>query len=59
MPRKRLKILFADDEKSLQEDLQQRFQHLGPSTARMFLWSVAYPLTPNAEEKKWMTSHNM
>jgi len=25
----------------------------------MFLWSVAYKLTPNAEEKKWMSSHDM
>ena len=46
---------FGKKEDKLQEDLQTRFQHVGPSTARMFLWSVAYPLTPNAEEKKWMS----
>jgi DNA-3-methyladenine glycosylase I len=48
---------FGKKEDKLQEDLQTRFQHVGPSTARMFLWAVAYPLTPNAEEKKWMSSH--
>ncbi|TMI58048.1 DNA-3-methyladenine glycosylase I, partial [Candidatus Bathyarchaeota archaeon] len=48
---------FGKKEDKLQEDLQTRFHHVGPSTARMFLWSVAYPLTPNAEEKKWMSGH--
>ena len=48
---------FGKKEDKLQEDLQTRFQHVGPSTARMFLWSIAYPLTPNAEEKKWMSGH--
>jgi 3-methyladenine DNA glycosylase Tag len=48
---------FGKDEERLQEDLQDKFQHLGASTARMFLWSVAYPLTANREEKKWMTGH--
>jgi DNA-3-methyladenine glycosylase I len=48
---------FAKDEKRLQIDLQQRFKHLGASTARMFLWSVGYPLTPTREEKAWMASH--
>lgn len=47
---------FGKKEDKLQEDLQTRFQHIGPSTVRMFLWSVAYPLVPNAEEKKWMSS---
>jgi DNA-3-methyladenine glycosylase I len=50
---------FGRDERELQRELQERFQHVGASTARMFLWSVGYPLTPNAEEKKWMASHNM
>jgi DNA-3-methyladenine glycosylase I len=50
---------FGKDEKALQSDLQERFHHLGASTARMFLWSVGYRLTPNSEEKKWMASHNM
>ncbi len=47
---------FGKDEERLQRDLQEKFQHLGSSTARMFLWSVGYPLTPNREEKKWMAS---
>jgi 3-methyladenine DNA glycosylase Tag len=49
---------FDRDEGRLQLDLQERFQHVGPSTARMFLWSVGYPLTPNREEKKWMAGHH-
>jgi 3-methyladenine DNA glycosylase Tag len=48
---------FSKDEKGLQIDLQRRFHHLGASTARMFLWSVGYPLTPTREEKAWMASH--
>jgi 3-methyladenine DNA glycosylase Tag len=47
---------FGKDERRLQGDLQERFKHLGPSTARMFLWSSGYELTPNAEEKKWMAA---
>jgi len=50
---------FGKNEKGVQSDLQDRFQHMGPATTRMFLWSVGYPLTPNAEEKKWMASHDM
>jgi DNA-3-methyladenine glycosylase I len=50
---------FGKEESKLQVDLQERFQQLGPSTTRMFLWSVGYPLTPNIEEKKWMASHDM
>jgi len=48
---------FGKEEGRLQEDLQKRFKHVGGSTARMFLWSVGYPLTPNSEEKKWMASN--
>ncbi len=48
---------FGRDEERLLTDLQNKFQHVGPSTARTFLWSVGYKLTPNAEEKKWMASH--
>ncbi|HLE65293.1 MAG TPA: DNA-3-methyladenine glycosylase I [Candidatus Bathyarchaeia archaeon] len=48
---------FGKDEERLQTDLQERFQHVGPSTARTFLWAVDYKLTPNAEEKKWMAAH--
>jgi len=48
---------FGGDEKRLQADLQERFKHIGPSTARMFLWSAGYELTPNADEKKWIAAH--
>ena len=48
---------FAKDEERLLSDLQDKFQNLGVSTARTFLWSVGYQLTPNAEEKKWMAGH--
>lgn len=48
---------FGKDEERVLADLQERFQHLGPSTARTFLWSVGYKLTPNREEKKWMAGH--
>jgi DNA-3-methyladenine glycosylase I len=48
---------FGKDEAGLQKDLQEKFQHVGGSTARMFLWSVGYDLTPNAEEKKWMAKN--
>ena len=48
---------FGKDEERLLSDLQDNFQHLGVSTARTFLWSVGYQLTPNAEEKKWMAGH--
>lgn len=50
---------FGKNEEELQDDLQARFQHMGTATSRMFLWSIGYPLTPNAEEKKWMSSHDM
>jgi len=48
---------FGRREDKLHSDLQARFKHLGPSTARMFLWMVDYPLTPTAEEKMWMKGH--
>ena len=50
---------FGKGEKAVMDDLQKRFHHVGASTARMFLWSVGYPLKPTAEEKKWMASHDM
>ena len=49
---------FGKKEEALQKDLQVRFRHVGPSTARMFLWSVGHPLTPNKEEKMWMKGHS-
>jgi len=48
---------FGKDETKLQEDLQEKFQHVGGSTARMFLWSVGYELTPTKEEKEWMAKN--
>lgn len=48
-------VSFKKNEDGLQEDLQKRFRHLGPSSSRLFLWSAGYPLTPNAEEKMWLS----
>ncbi len=48
---------FGKDQGRLQDDLQEKFQHVGGSTARMFLWSVGYKLTPTAEEKEWMSKN--
>lgn len=48
---------FGKDEDGLIEAVQERFQHVGPSTARTFLWSSGCKLTPNKEEKKWLASH--
>jgi len=45
---------FGRDEVRLQEDLQEKFEHVGGSTARMFLWSVGYKLTPTSEEQEWL-----
>ena len=50
---------FGKDEEKVMKDLQMRFHHVGASTARMFLWSVSYPLKPTPEEKKWMASQEM
>ncbi len=48
---------YGKEEERLLDDLQEKFKHVGSSTARTFLWSVGYPLTPNREEKKWMAQH--
>ena len=48
---------FGKDEEGLIDAVQERFQHVGPSTARTFLWSSGCKLTPNKEEKKWLSSH--
>jgi DNA-3-methyladenine glycosylase I len=48
---------MGEDEEKLQADLQRRFEHVGPSTARMFLWSVGHKLTPNAQEKRRMSKN--
>lgn len=48
---------FGKDEGRLQEDLQKKFKHVGGSTARMFLWSSGYKLTPTPEEKTRMAKN--
>jgi len=48
---------FGGGEARLQTELQEKFKHVGPSTARMFLWMVNYPLTPTKEERMWMKGH--
>jgi len=48
---------FGKDEERMLEAMQERFQHVGPSTARTFLWASGCELTPTREEKKWMTGH--
>lgn len=45
---------FGKREAELQESLQEKFRHLGPSSSRMFLWMAKYPLTPTKEEKTWI-----
>jgi DNA-3-methyladenine glycosylase I len=49
---------FKGGEDRLQKELQEKFRHVGPSTARMFLWMTNYPLTPTKEEKTWMKGHH-
>lgn len=49
---------FKGGEVKLQTELQEKFKHVGPSTARMFLWEVGYRLTPTKEEKTWMKGHH-
>lgn len=49
---------FGKKEEALLEDLHGKFSHVGPSSARMFLWMADYPLTPTKEEKLWMKSHS-
>jgi len=48
---------FGNSEEKLQRDLQARFSHVGPSTARTFLWMVGYRLTPTKEERAWLKAH--
>ncbi len=47
---------FGKDEEGMLESVTERFQHVGPTTARMFLWSSGCELTPTSEEKKWMAA---
>jgi 3-methyladenine DNA glycosylase Tag len=49
---------FHGDEARMADDLQQRFRHLGPSSARMYMWLIGMNLKPNAEEKAWLSKHH-
>ncbi len=49
---------FGKREGKLLEDLQYKFKHMGPSTARTFLWAISYSLTPTKEEQQWMKGHH-
>ena len=48
---------FGKDEERMLEAVQERFQHVGASTARTFLWASGCELKPTKEEKKWMAGH--
>ncbi len=48
---------FGKDHDKLMEDLQSRFHHLGPSSARTYLWMTGVKLEPTAEEKAWMAKN--
>ena len=48
---------FGEHEERMQQALAERFEHVGPSTARTFLWSSGCELTPTKEEKKWLADH--
>ena len=49
---------FRGAEQGLAYDIQMRFKHIGPSTARMYLWMVGMKLTPTSEEKAWIAAHS-
>lgn len=49
---------FGKKETALIGDIQERFSHVGPSSARTFLWMVDHPLTPTKEERQWMKGHS-
>jgi 3-methyladenine DNA glycosylase Tag len=49
---------FGKDHDGLMKDLQTRFHHLGPSSARTFLWMSGVKLTPTAEERKWIAMNS-
>jgi len=49
---------FDKDHEKLSEDIQSRFQHLGASSTRTFLWMAGVKLKPTAEEKMWMKKNS-
>ncbi|MDE1860134.1 MAG: DNA-3-methyladenine glycosylase I [Candidatus Micrarchaeota archaeon] len=49
---------FHGSEQGMAYDLQERFKHLGSSSARMYMWMIGMKLKPNAEEKAWIASHD-
>src|SRR5207247_11153109 len=46
---------FGKREGKLLEDLQYNIKHMGRATARVFLCTVGYPITPNETETRWLT----
>ena len=48
---------FGGSESDLSENLQERFDHLGSSSARMYMWMIGMKLKPTAEEKAWLSKH--
>ncbi len=48
---------FKGDERRLIADLQDRFHHLGESSARTFLYMSGFKLKPTQEELQWHTRH--
>lgn len=49
---------FGKDHDKLIENIQARFHHLGPSSARTFLWMAGVRLEPTAEEKAWIAKNS-
>lgn len=48
---------FGRDHDKLSEDIQSRFRHVGPSSARTLLWMTGVKLEPTAEEKMWISKN--
>lgn len=44
---------FKGDERRLTVDLQDRFRHVGESSARTFLYMSGFKLKPTSEELQW------
>jgi 3-methyladenine DNA glycosylase Tag len=48
---------FRGSDSDLSDNLQERFRHLGASSARMYMWMIGIKLKPTAEEKAWLSKH--